>query len=206
MITHTGIIHRLLFPSMLWRMPSQKVFLTFDDGPHPAATHAVLDVCKSHGIRATFFLTGKNIPGNEDIVRRIADEGHSIGIHAYNHTRQLAFSKERTKEEIIQTAQLLAPLTGQKIRMFRPPFGFFSWKTISAARELNFILVMWSCLTGDFRNWPERKVVSNATARLHKGSILVFHDNDLTVKKIRSILDRTIIEIKNRGYEFGAIR
>ncbi|MBI2427650.1 MAG: polysaccharide deacetylase family protein [Ignavibacteriales bacterium] len=206
MITHTGSIHRVLFPSLLWRMPSQKIFLTFDDGPHSAATHSVLDMCKRHNVRATFFLTGKNIPGNESIVRRIVDEGHSIGIHAYHHTRALAFSKERTKEEIIQTVQLLAPLTRQKIRLFRPPFGFFSWNTIAAARELDFVLVMWSCLTGDFRNWTDTKIVSIATTKLKKGAILVFHDNDLTAHKITNVLDKTIVEIKKLGFEFGAIR
>ncbi|MEW5797422.1 MAG: polysaccharide deacetylase family protein [Bacteroidota bacterium] len=206
MITHTGMIHRMLFPSLVWRMPSQKIFLTFDDGPHPAATPLVLDVCKKMNIRATFFLTGKNIPGNEQIVRRIVEEEHSIGIHAYTHTRTLAFSKERTKEEILKTQHLLQSMTNQKIRLFRPPFGFFSWNTIAAAKELNFVLVMWSCLTGDFRNWSDDKIVSTAISKLRKGSILVFHDNDLTFHKITNVLNRTITEIQHLGFEFGAIR
>lgn len=206
MITHTGKLHQLLFPSLLWRMPSQKIFLTFDDGPHPVATPKVLDVCKAQKIHATFFLSGKNIPGNEHIVRRIVEEGHSIGIHAYNHTRALAFSKERTKREILQTKDLLTSLTDQNIRLFRPPFGFFSWNTIAAARELNFVLVMWSCLTGDFRNWPDKKIVETAIDKVQKGSILVFHDNNLTMNKISGLLTQTIEEIKKRGFEFGAIR
>ena len=134
MITHTGMIHRMLFPSLVWQMPSQKIFLTFDDGPHPVATPIVLDMCKENNIRATFFLTGKNISGNEQIVRRIVEEGHSIGIHAYTHTRALALSKERTKEEILKTQHLLQSMTMQRIRLFRPPFGFFSWNTIAAAK------------------------------------------------------------------------
>ncbi len=206
MITHTGMIHRMLFPSFVWRMPSQKIFLTFDDGPHPVATQSVLDVCKERNIRGTFFLTGKNISGNEQIVRRIVDEGHSVGIHAYTHTRALAFSKERTKEEILKTQHLLQSMIKQRIRLFRPPFGFFSWHTIAAAKELDFLLVMWSCLTGDFRNWSDDKIVSTATSKLRKGSILVFHDNDLTVHKITNVLNRTITEIQQRGFEFGAIR
>lgn len=205
-VTHTGIFHRILFPSLVWKMPSKKIFLTFDDGPHPQATAAILDMLRQHSVRATFFVSGKNIRGNEPLIQRIASEGHSIGIHAFHHSRALALSKERTKSEILETQNLLSSLVRQKIRLFRPPFGFFSWKTIEAARELNYVLIMWSCLTGDFRPWSEEKIVSTATHRLTHGSILVFHDNDLTAAKIAGVLDTTIRRIKNLGFEFGAIR
>lgn len=206
MITHTGIVHRLLFSSLLWRMPSKKIFLTFDDGPHSTATPLVLDVLKKHNVKGTFFLTGKNIGGREEIVRRIALEGHSIGIHAYSHTRAIALSKERTKEEIAKTQKLLSSLLSQNIRLFRPPFGVFSWNTISAAKELGFVLVMWSCLTGDFRHRSIEKVVQTSLHKLERGSILVFHDNDLTQHTIGELLERTILAIEQRGFEFGAIR
>lgn len=206
MITHTGFLHRFLFPSMVWRMPSRKIFLTFDDGPHPIVTPHVLDLLKSQKVRATFFLTGSNIKGNEEIVRRIESEGHSIGIHAYHHRRSLAFSKQRTMDEIQQTLSALSAIVQQRVRLFRPPFGFFSSNTIAAARELDFLLVMWSCLTGDFRKRTNDKVVSAALHGISHGSILVFHDNDLTRDKIGDILTRTVTEIKNREFEFGAIR
>jgi peptidoglycan/xylan/chitin deacetylase (PgdA/CDA1 family) len=206
MITHTGLLHTILFPSLLWRMPSKKIFLTFDDGPHDTATLSVLDVLKRHNVPATFFITGKNINGREGIIRRIHSDGHAIGIHAYHHTRALAFSKKRTLSEIQETHRALSAIVDQKIRLFRPPFGFFSWNTIAAAKELGFVLVMWSCLTGDFRNWPTEKIVATSLHKLNNGAILVFHDNDLTVSKIGEILDRTIHEIKKQGWEFGAIR
>ncbi len=206
MITHTGFIHRLLFPSLLWRMPGRKIYLTFDDGPHSSATPAVLDVLKKHSVRATFFLSGKNIPGREEIVKRISAEGHSIGIHAYSHTRMLAFSKERTVLEIERTRKMLSDLGVHGIRLFRPPFGFFSWNTIAAARESGFVLVMWSCLTGDFRNWESDRIVRTGLHNLAGGSILVLHDNDFTQRTITDILNMLIPEIKKRGFEFGAIR
>lgn len=206
MITHTGILHRTLFPSLLWRMPGKKIYLTFDDGPHSVATPAVLDVLKKHEVRATFFLSGENIPGREDIVERISNEGHSIGIHAYNHSRMLAFSKSQTKNEIEHTGKIVSDIIHRNVRLFRPPFGFFSWKTISAARDLEFLLVLWSCLTGDFRKWTDEKVVRVSLKGLSGGAILVYHDNDLTQHRIAKILDSVIPEIKRRGYEFGAIR
>lgn len=206
MITHTGLLHRTLFPSLLWRMPGDKVYLTFDDGPHPFATGAVLDVLKHHNVRATFFLTGKNILGREQIVRRIENEGHSIGIHAYHHSRSIAMSKQRTKNEIQRTADLLSGIVTQQVRLFRPPFGFFSWNTISAAKELNYMLVMWSCLTGDFRPVDTSSIVQTSLKDLFRGSILVFHDNDLTQNRIAEILHTVIPQIKQRGFSFGAIR
>ena len=190
---------------MLWRMPGKKIYITFDDGPH-SITPAILDTLKKHSVRATFFLSGKNIIGKEEIVKQISAEGHSIGIHAFNHSRMLAFSKAETKKEIEQTSQILSQLIPQKIRLFRPPFGFFSWKTIAAARESGFLLIMWSCLTGDFYDWCNEKITANAIKNLRNGSILVFHDNDLTQKKIVSILDEVIPKIKQHGFEFGAIR
>ncbi|MFA5833196.1 MAG: polysaccharide deacetylase family protein [Bacteroidota bacterium] len=206
MITHTGILHRTLFPSLLWRMPGKKIFLTFDDGPHSIATPVVLDILKKHGVHATFFLSGKNIEGREDIVCRIVNEGHSVGIHAFNHSRRLAFSKKETVTEIKKTEAILSRIVKEKVRLFRPPFGFFLWNTVSAAKELGYCLVMWSCLTGDFRNWTTEKITHVSLNHIANGSILVFHDNDLTQHKIGQILEHVIPEIQKRGFKFGAIR
>ena len=206
MISHTGKLHTFFFPSLLWQMPSKKIFLTFDDGPHFIATPIILDILKKENVRATFFLTGKNIAGREALVQRIAEEGHSIGIHAFNHTRSIAFSRMQTTAEILRTRNELSLLVSQHIRLFRPPFGFFSWNTIAAARNEGFILVMWSCLTGDFRKWNNERIIQNAIYKLRGGSILVFHDNDLTQNKIADVLTQTIAAIKQQGFEFGAIR
>jgi peptidoglycan/xylan/chitin deacetylase (PgdA/CDA1 family) len=206
MITHTGFLHRFLFPSMIWSMPGPKVFLTFDDGPHPTVTPAVLDALARHGVTATFFLSGQHLTGREAIVERIQREGHGIGIHAYHHNRKMAFSHRTTSEEIIRSKSLLHAITGTVPRLFRPPFGFFSWNTIRAAREHGVLLVMWSCLTGDFSSMSDERVIRNALTGLQRGSILVFHDNDLTEQRITRLLDAVIPEIKKRGFSFGAIR
>ncbi len=206
MIVHTGFLHRFLFPSLIWSMPGKKIYLTFDDGPHPTATPAVLDVLRHHRVRATFFLSGMNIPGREQIVERIEREGHSIGIHSYLHQRRTAWSRQRTAEEIQKTQQLLNGIVRSPVRLYRPPFGFFTWNTVAAAKERECVLIMWSCLTGDFRSIPDDNVVANALHRLRGGSILVFHDNEHTESKIGPLLDRVMTEIQRRGFSFGAIR
>lgn len=206
MISHTGILHRILFPTLLWRMSDSKIYLTFDDGPHSLATPAVLESLRRHKIQATFFLSGENIPGQEHIVEQIAADGHSLGIHAYHHSRLLALSKERTMNEIRETERLISGVIHQKIHLFRPPFGFFSWNTVHAARELGYRLVMWSCLPGDFRSWENEKVIGITMKDLSGGSIIVLHDNDRTQHKIADILDTLIPRIKMLGFSFGVIR
>lgn len=186
-------------------MSSEKIFLTFDDGPHPTATSQVLNCLAKHNVQATFFLSGKNIRGNENLVEQISKDGHALGIHAYLHTRKIGFSQSETIREIQQTENELHKIIPTTPKIFRPPFGFFTWNTIAAAKEIDYAIVMWSCLTGDFRPWTNSKIIETALYKLSSGSILVFHDNNKTANKIADILDTLIPKIKNLGFTFGRI-
>ena len=205
MIAHTGIIHQIFFPGIIWQMKSPGVYLTFDDGPHPAATAAALDVLKSFHIPATFFVTGSNIAANSSLLQRTAAEGHSIGIHGFLHRRRDALTRESVREEILLTSGLCRKNNVEPLNIYRPPFGFFMRATITAARSLDVRTVLWSTLTGDFRQWTDEKIVSAATHRLHDGAILVFHDNKSTAARIRSYLPRCIEAIAAHGYSFQKI-
>jgi peptidoglycan-N-acetylglucosamine deacetylase len=198
----TGTLHARLFPSLLWKMDAPEIYLTFDDGPHTHATPAVLDVLKRHDVSATFFLSGCNIEGREPIVRDIARAGHTIGIHAYSHTRMLVVSKKRTASEIQKTSRMISEITGVAPKWFRPPFGFFSWNTIAAAREAGCAIAMWTVMPGDFKPWPAEKIVRRAQNGLTPGAIIVMHDNALTVGKIAPLLDALLPKIKDAGYTF----
>lgn len=205
MITHTGKFHQLLFPSIVWRMNSEKIFLTFDDGPHPSITPQILELLAKHSVNATFFLSGKNISGNEQLVEQMNSEGHSIGIHAYFHSRKIGFSQSATIQEIRQTEAAIHSIVPAVPKIFRPPFGFFTWKTIAAAKKIHYKIIMWSCLTGDFRPWRNEKIIKTSLHSLQAGSILVFHDNRKTEHKILPILNEVIPAIKDLGFSFGVI-
>ena len=102
----------------------KSVMLTFDDGPHPDYTPMVLDVLRERGVKAVFFLIGENAIENPQIVRRIADEGHMIGIHSLRHTPEFTISsKKLVKRDLNATIKILEELTGGKIKLFRPPYG-----------------------------------------------------------------------------------
>ncbi len=205
MISHTGRLHQLLFPSLVWKIPSHNIFLTFDDGPHSQATPAVLDVLSRYQVQATFFLSGMNVERNRSLVKEISGHHHTIGIHGFNHTRISALSFENSKKEIERTEKEIGDVVPTLSHLFRPPFGFFSWNTIRAARELNYQLVMWTVLTGDFRPWTKQKIIENTMKNLSPGSILVFHDNQLTKDKISPLLTECIERIRERGFSFGML-
>ena len=202
MFLRTTTLHARLFPSLLWRVDGPGICLTFDDGPHARATPAVLEVLKSHEVPATFFLSGCSIAGREALVRETAAQGHALGIHAYSHTRMLAVSKQRTMDEIRTTGRMIEEAAGVTTRLFRPPFGMFSWNTIAAARELGCTIVMWTIMTGDFSARSADKIIAHTVKGLSPGAIVVMHDNDLTAGRIASLLDRTIGAMKDAGCTF----
>ncbi len=207
MSSHTNKIHRLLFPSILWKMDSPDIFLTFDDGPHPVATPIVLEILRTHKIKGTFFMSGLAVKKYPSLVKEVEAEKHTIGIHAFNHVRSIAFSKKTTMSEILRTQEAITQIGVHAAKIFRPPYGFFSWNTISASKELKYKLVMWTTSTGDYRrDRSDEYVWSTALTKLVPGAILVFHDNELTKSRIRQVLPRVIAGIQERSLGFGSIQ
>ena len=103
-----------------------KIALTFDDGPHAVYTPKLLDGLKKRGIHATFFLIGKNIEGNEELVKRIQEEGHLIGSHTYNHVQLNKLSESKARDEVLKGCNKIYETTGTYSSFVRPPYG--AWK------------------------------------------------------------------------------
>ena len=103
-----------------------KVALTFDDGPGSETTERLLNGLKERNIKASFFLMGKNIEGNEKLVKRMKEEGHLIGNHTFNHVQLSKLSDAEACEEITRTSDAIYQITGQYTTFIRPPFG--EWK------------------------------------------------------------------------------
>ncbi|HTX17974.1 MAG TPA: polysaccharide deacetylase family protein [Bacteroidota bacterium] len=200
-------MHRVLFPTHIWKVNTRFVYLTFDDGPDPVATPVVLDCLNAEAVKGTFFLSGTNVVKHPEIVREISTRGHAIGLHLFTHSRRPSFSRRRSFEEIINTTEAIAATGVTPARMIRPPYGFFTWNTVFAARELDYRIVMWTSLSGDFhQSWSENRIVSNSLSRLGQGAILVFHDNPLTRSRIGKVLREVILRIKERGFAFDSLR
>ncbi len=130
----------------------KKIAITFDDGPHPSYTEQLLDGLKERGVHATFFVTGEHAQLHPDIIRRMQAEGHIIGNHTYSHIQLTKNNREKFKEELIKTNEILKEITGEEVQYVRPPYG--SWDK-SFEKELNVFPVLW---TVDPLDWCSKNV------------------------------------------------
>lgn len=176
-----------------------KVALTFDDGPHPVYTPKLLEGLKKRKIHATFFLIGKNIEGNETIVKQIQQEGHLIGSHTYNHVQLSKLSEAKAKEEVLKGCNKIYETTGVYSSFVRPPFG--AWK-----KNLDFCITMipvsWNVDSLDWKLQNTEKIVKRVVKDVEEDDIILMHDIfDTSVEAALKITDT----LSEEGYEFVTV-
>lgn len=170
--------------------------LTFDDGPSAEYTPRLLDGLKERNIKASFFLLGRNIPGNEEIVERMQEEGHLIGNHTYNHVQLSAISEAEAREEILKTNNIIYEITGNYPQYMRPPFG--SWKK-NLELCVEMIPVFWNIDTMDWKSQDVSSILNIVFAEAEDGAIILMHDEyETSVEAALQIADHLMKE----GYEF----
>lgn len=126
------------------------VYLTFDDGPHPPETERVLDVLREHGARATFFLIGSKVSGNEAVLRRMLEEGHALGLHTYSHAGTFSLlSFDKMLADVNEGKRAVESVAGKKISLFRPPFGVTNPTIAKVVRTLGLQTVGWDVRSFD---------------------------------------------------------
>jgi peptidoglycan-N-acetylglucosamine deacetylase len=164
--------------SVLWEgdVSCGALALTFDDGPDPLVTPAVLDVLDTYGAKATFFLTGTQAQKHPELVRDIGDRGHLIGNHTMTHRRLLLVGEDEVAREIGDAARIIEDTAGKCPRYVRPPFGLFDFTTLRVVRERGDTLVCWTALAGDYRDITAGRLLENVTPFVRAGAVLVFHD------------------------------
>lgn len=153
-------------------------YLTFDDGPHPDHTPRLLDVLKSHGVVATFFVVGFQAERHPDIVRRIAAEGHALGHHSYFHSDPEQTTTRQLMDEISRTTDLLASITGHRPRMFRPPFGKLTVSKLLRLWTHGQQIVLWNSDPKDFLCHSSSELAGRfANSPVCAGDVVLFHDS-----------------------------
>lgn len=149
------------------------IALTFDDGPRRGTTDVLLDGLKARGASATFFLVGDRIAGNEDLVLRMAAEGHQVGNHTWSHVRLQGAEEAVIREEIQRTNQLLAELLGEGTYWLRPPYGLID----ESQRALVPVpMVKWSVDPLDWESRNTEKVLQAIMKAAKPGAIILLHD------------------------------
>lgn len=126
------------------------VYLTFDDGPHPPETERVLDVLRERGVKATFFLIGSKVSGNEAVLRRMLEEGHALGLHTYSHAGTFPLlSFDKMLADVNEGKHAVESVASKKISLFRPPFGVTNPTIAKVVRTLRLQTVGWDVRSFD---------------------------------------------------------
>lgn len=152
--------------------------ITFDDGPNPAVTPALLDLLEKYQARATFFLIGRNVRLFPELTREIAARGHAIGNHTETHPSLTFMHPRRIAGQLTRCDEAIESVTGKRPRWMRPPFGFRGPQLNGVVRQRGSLgVVMWSVLAWDWKPQPAAPVIRRLR-RARGGDIVLLHDGD----------------------------
>lgn len=203
------------------------VYLTFDDGPHPPETERVLDVLRERGAKATFFLIGSKVSGNEAVLRRMLEEGHALGLHTHSHAGTFPLlSFDKMLADVNEGKRAVESVAGKKISLFRPPFGVTNPTIAKVIRTLGLQTVGWDVRSFDtmFCNSSEHSckqsgysckssehsckqsghdwyvpVVERIMKQVRPGSVILLHDR---LDGASSLLALLLDSLAASGYDF----
>ena len=197
------VVKKFIYPRYVWNMPGKekKIYLSFDDGPHPMITPVVLEQLKEHNAKASFFCIGKNVAENPDLYKRLIEEGHSVGNHTHNHLNGWEVNDKAYLKNITTAAKYIDS------SLYRPPYGRITRFQAKQVMEiLHYDIIMWSVLSGDFDiNLSPEDCWQNVLKATGAGSIVVFHDSEKAKKRLLYVLPKLLTYYGERGYSFERI-
>jgi cellulose synthase/poly-beta-1,6-N-acetylglucosamine synthase-like glycosyltransferase/peptidoglycan/xylan/chitin deacetylase (PgdA/CDA1 family) len=193
-------------------MPAHTVALTFDDGPDPQWTPAILDVLARHGAHATFFVIGSKVNEYPDLTRRILAEGHELGVHTFTHAELAALPAWRRDLEVTLGQNAISGATGQHTALIRPPFSsepdavsadeFAAIADVAAGR---YLTVLADRDTKDWSNPGVPSVVAAATPAEGAGAVVMLHDGGGDRSQTVAAVDQLLTALGARGYQFTTV-
>lgn len=183
------------------------LYLTFDCGYENGNTEKILHALKKHNAPATFFVVGNFIEDHPDLIRRITEEGHTVGNHTYSHPDMSKLSDPASfQKELEKVEQLYLKTTGKELAdYYRPPQGKYSAENLEMARQLGYKTFFWSLAHVDWYQDDQptqEEAFSKLLPRIHPGAIVLLHNTSDTNG---SILDALLTEWENMGYRFGSL-
>lgn len=190
---------------------SKTVYLTFDDGPGGDVTNKVLDILKEENVKATFFVVGELVEMNPDILKRMYDEGHSIGLHTYTHKTNIYTNEETFLEENLKTKQLIYNLTGYNANILRFPFGcnnkyyHLSKNMLNTLHENNINVYDWNVDSTDGMNPKLEPYKIASRAKSDKNTAIILMHTGYANKNSADALPLVIKYYKENGYTFKTI-
>lgn len=179
------------------------IALTFDDGPWPTTTVQILDILKQNNIKGTFFWVGRYLQVYPELGKKVAQAGHAIGNHTWNH-QYIKYNEEGAAREIDRTTSLIEELTGIRTYMFRPPGGILNNGLAAYAQKKNYTVVMWSADSLDWRT-ATQSLMENVMRQANSGGIVLMHDGGGNRSKTVEALPNIIAKLKKEGYTFVTV-
>lgn len=187
------------------RAAAKKVAITFDDGPHPRYTHAILEVLREYGVTATFFVIGVNVENYPEAFEEIVESGCEIGNHTYTHKNVTALGEAEIERELDMTEQAIMKYTKEKPTLFRPPQGAYDARVERIAESRKYDIILWSIDTLDWAHTPPEKISSSVISMLDRGDIILMHDYTSHGNSACDALRQIIPTLLELGYEFVTV-
>lgn len=194
-----------LFHNYVWNFSRSEhaVYLTFDDGPHPAVTPWVLDTLKTYGAQATFFCVGENVARHPDIYRRILAEGHAVGNHTQHHPNGWHTPTETYINDVKEAASFIHS------HLFRPPYGKIKKAQVQGVKKVlgaGAKIIMWDVLSCDFDpGFSKARCLENVLKHARAGSVIVFHDSEKAAPNLMYALPVVLQHLAKEKYAFKCI-
>lgn len=194
------------------RTTADAVALTFDDGPNPEYTPQLLDLLKKYDVKATFFVVGSKVKSYPAIMKRMSQEGHTIGIHHFEHISNWILSPSRLKKQLKMTVQAIRECTGEKVTFYRPPWGHFNLFSLCLSKR--YKVIIWSHIFGDWKVAKGKNgLLEELRTATEPGSILLLHDCGETLgadkeapSYMLKCLEIYLQENKNKGTTFITLK
>lgn len=183
----------------------KEIYITFDAGFENGNTERILDALKKHGVKATFFLVGNYFETQPELVKRMAEEGHTIGNHTYSHPDMSKIGNIQSfQTELQKNEALYRDILGSEMpKLYRPPQGKFCEENLKMAQQLGYSTVFWSLAYVDWytddQPTPEQ-AFSKLLPRIHPGAVVLLHSTSSTNAEI---LDELLTKWEETGYSFG---
>lgn len=180
----------------------RQVALTFDDGPDPRSTPALLEVLREHEVEAAFFAIGKKVEAEPKLANDILRGRHLLENHSYRHSGTTnLYLGARLTAEVIRAQQVIERHTGTTPRFFRPPHGLSNPFIFRVAKALGLKVIGWDIRGLDTRITDPAKVVRRIERGLRPGAIILLHDGDIPFERLVATVKLLLARLRERGYE-----
>jgi peptidoglycan/xylan/chitin deacetylase (PgdA/CDA1 family) len=191
-------------PEVLFYVETERpvLALTLDDGPDPVVTPQILDLLARHGVRATFFLIGDRVPGNEALLARMRAEGHELANHLAHDEAAIGLAPADFMHQLAEVDSLIAGDSGTKGNWLRPGSGWFNDRMIEQLETEGYRLALGSVYPHDLVLKSPALVADFILERSFPGGVIILHDGDGDPARTLAVLERTLPVLLARGYRF----